>query len=75
MKAHNLQRMQARNREHISALHMDISLIKALKRDADECGDLEAEHFHHNNLQYFKKRMAAYVEDQKAIKALLKEIK
>jgi hypothetical protein len=72
--AANLQRLLARQRNYITDLHDMIDTLRQFKSEADLEGDLEQEYRYHSELVTYRKELAKVVSDQKAIKALLKEI-
>jgi hypothetical protein len=75
MKFTNIQRLLQRQRYYITELHEAIAEMQACKRSADENGELEAEYYFHNQLAKYRKELKRVVEDQRALKALMKEVK
>lgn len=71
----NIQRLLQRNRYYITELHEAVAEMRACKRAADENGEQEAEYYFHNQLAKYRKELTRVVEDQRALKALLKELK
>ena len=60
-------------RETIAEITNDITLLKALKKEADEKCDLTLEYTYHTDLQYAKKALKRFVAAQMVIKGQLRD--
>ena len=68
-----LMRIMQRNKYAITDLHQRLVIFKTIKSAADAGGDEAVEYASHNAVQYIKKELRNYVEEQKMLKGMLRD--
>jgi uncharacterized NAD-dependent epimerase/dehydratase family protein len=69
-----VQSMIDQGRQVISVRHEIVAEFKRIKKEADECGALEAEYIYHNLKEKEREALRTAVRNQKALKIILKEL-